>query len=149
MHSDAVAAPLRCGKGGCLDSFTFLFTDIEDSTALWEREAAGMQIAIARHDVVVSEAITQFGGRVYKNMGDGVCAVFAQAERSVSAALALRHALTTEVWATTEPLRVRIAMATGEARSLGDDYFGPAINLVARLLSLCPGGRTLFERKSP
>jgi predicted ATPase/class 3 adenylate cyclase len=128
-----------------LDSSTFLFTDIEDSTALWEREAAAMQIAIARHHMVVSEAITQFGGRVYKNMGDGVCAVFAQAECAVSAALALRHALTTESWATTEPLRVRVAIASGEARLLSDDYFGPAINLVARLLSLCPGGRTLLS----
>src|SRR4051794_4282444 len=80
------------------------------------------EIAIARHDTVVSEAITQFGGRVYKNVGDGVCAVFAQAERSVAAALALQRTLTTESWPTTEPLRVRIAIASGEARLLGDDY---------------------------
>jgi predicted ATPase/class 3 adenylate cyclase len=127
-----------------LDSFTFLFTDVEDSTAVWEREPDAMQTAIARHDAVMSATIERSGCRVYKAMGDGVCAVFEQPRGALQAALRIQHALATESWPTAEPLRARIAIASGEASLRTGDYFGPAVNLVARLLSLCRGGQTLL-----
>ena len=127
-----------------MDAFTFLFTDIEGSTAIWERDPEAMHSAIARHDAVTSDMIERSGGRVYKSTGDGMCAAFEQAEGALRAALLIQHAISTAMWPTADPLRVRIAIASGEATLRAGDYFGPAINLVARLLSLCRGGRTLL-----
>jgi predicted ATPase/class 3 adenylate cyclase/Tfp pilus assembly protein PilF len=131
-----------------MDNFTFFFTDIEDSTAKWERDAEAMQSAVARHDAIVSDVIERCGGRVYKTVGDGVCAAFRQSAHALAAAVSLQHALATESWATAEPLRVRIAIASGEARLRAGEYFGPVINLVARLLSLCHGGHTLLSKQA-
>ena len=128
-----------------MDHLTFLFTDIEDSTAIWERDPDAMQSAIARHDAVMSDVIERCGGRVYKTTGDGVCAAFAQSGDALRAALLLRQSLSMECWPTAEPLRVRMAIASGEASPRAGDYFGPAINLAARLLSLCRGGNTLLR----
>ena len=55
---------------------TFLFTDIEGSTKLWEKSPRGMQIALTRHDAVLWEAIEGHGGSVFKTVGDAFCAVF-------------------------------------------------------------------------
>ena len=131
-----------------MSNLTFFFTDIEDSTALWERDPEAMQSAIARHDAVVSDVIERCNGRVYKTTGDGVCAAFERPHQALSAALSLQQALSSESWVTAEPLRVRIAIASGDARLRTGDYFGPAINLVARLLSLCHGGQTLLSERA-
>jgi class 3 adenylate cyclase len=55
---------------------TFLFTDIEGSTARWERDAEAMRVALARHDSILKDSIRQHDGVVSSEMGDGVGAVF-------------------------------------------------------------------------
>jgi len=124
---------------------TFLFTDIEGSTKLWERDAEGMQAALDHHDSILRKAIEGHGGRVFKTVGDAFCAVFVTAAEPLEAALEAQRALFVENWGETGPLRVRMALHTGAANERGGDYFGPPLNRVARLLSAAHGGQILLS----
>jgi predicted ATPase/class 3 adenylate cyclase len=125
---------------------TFLFTDIEGSTSRWEQHRAAMQAALARHDALLRDAIDAHGGVVFKTVGDAFYATFATAPAALAAALAAQRALQAEVWdATLGQVRVRMALHTGTAEVRGGDYFGPALNRVARLLSAGSGGQTLLS----
>ena len=75
---------------------TFLFTDLERSTRLWEEQPEPMQGALARHDALLAEAVDAHDGVVIKGTGDGVHAVFATADRAVMAAIAAQRALAAE-----------------------------------------------------
>ena len=125
---------------------TFLFTDIEGSTKLWEAHAEMMRAALARHDVLMREAIVGANGFVFKTMGDAFCAAFAMAPHAVSAALMGQAALNAEPWPKETPIKVRMALHTGAVESQDGDYFGPALNRVARLLSTGHGGQILLSQ---
>src|SRR5919199_1153000 len=105
-------------------TITFLFTDIEGSTRLWEQDAAAMRTALARHDALVEAIVAAHQGVVVRPRGEGDSrfAVFARATDAVAAAAALQQALYAEPWPTPTPLRVRMALHTGEAdlRDLGE-----------------------------
>ena len=124
---------------------TFLFTDIEGSTRLWDESPDVMRPALARHDALLREAIAQNGGETFKTVGDAFCAAFGDAPAAIAAALAAQTALTGETWPTPRPIRVRMALHTGTAEARDDDYFGPPLNRVARLLATGHGGQTLVS----
>lgn len=124
---------------------TFLFTDIEGSTRLWERYPDTMREALRWHDVLLRDAIQARRGVVFKTMGDACCAAFAAATDAFAAALAAQRALLAREWDGVGPLRVRMALHTGVAEERDDDYFGPPLNRVARLLSLGHGGQVLLS----
>ena len=94
---------------------TFMFTDLEGSTVLWERHPDAMRAALARHDELVGSAIEGRGGYVVKSTGDGFLAAFASASDAVAAAIDAQLALAGEPWAETGPLRVRMGVHTGVA----------------------------------
>jgi predicted ATPase/class 3 adenylate cyclase len=123
---------------------TFLFTDIEGSTRLWERYPEAMSEALARHDDILRTVIEANNGRIFKTAGDGVHAIFLAAPYALEAALEAQRALLREEWAETGPLRVRMALHTGTAEERDGDYFGPSMNRVARLLSAGHGGQVLL-----
>ena len=125
-------------------TLTFLFTDIEGSTKLWERHPAAMQTALARHDEILRGATEQHGGYVFKTVGDAFCCAFPTAPDALEAALDAQRLLLKERWAE-GPLRVRMALHTGAAEERGWDYFGPPVNRVARLLSAGHGGQVLLS----
>ena len=124
----------------------FLFTDIEGSTRRWESHPDAMRTALARHDALVRAAVARTGGRVFKAIGDAFCAAYPTAREAVDGALAIQRALAAENWGAPGPLRVRAAIHSGAAEPRDDDYFGPALNRVARLLSAGHGGQTLLSR---
>src|SRR5215211_4218387 len=124
---------------------TFLFTDIEGSTKLWERDAATMQAALARHDEILRSAIEANGGYVFKTVGDAFCAAFPTAPDALEAALEAQRRLGEEQWDQSSPLRVRVALHMGVAEERDGDYFGPPVNRVARLLSAAHGGQVLLS----
>ena len=72
---------------------TFLFTDLEGSTRLWEEHPEAMRPALARHDAILHEAIEAHDGFVVKTTGDGFHAVFGTAHDAVDAAVAAQLAL--------------------------------------------------------
>src|SRR5829696_4377924 len=125
---------------------TFLFTDIEGSTQLWEKSPRGMQIALTRHDAVLWEAIEGHGGSVFKTVGDAFCAVFPTAIGALESALAAQRTLFSEAWGDEiGALRARMALHTGTTHERDGDYFGPPVNRVARLLSAGHGGQVLIS----
>jgi predicted ATPase/class 3 adenylate cyclase/tetratricopeptide (TPR) repeat protein len=127
-------------------TITFLFTDVEGSTHLWEQHPETVNLDLARHEILLSQAIESHDGCVFKTVGDGVYAAFATARTALSAAIAAQCALYTEPWHTPEPIRVRMALHTGTAEQRGGDYFGPSLNRVARLLATGHGGQILLTK---
>lgn len=125
---------------------TFLFTDIEGSTKLWEKSPRGMQVALTRHDTLLWEAIEGHDGFVFKTVGDAFCAVFPTALGALESALAAQRTLFSEAWGDEiGALRARMALHTGAAHERDGDYFGPPVNRVARLLSTGHGGQILLS----
>ena len=124
---------------------TFLFSDIEGSTQRWERQREEMQRAFDRQETIMRQAIAVHGGYTYKMIGDAFQAAFATAPAALSAALHAQRALHAEAWGDVGPLRVRIALHTGVTHERGDDYVGPLLNRVARLLSTAHGGQILVS----
>ena len=124
-------------------SLTYLFSDVEGSTRLWERHPDAMQAALARHDAILRAAVEGCGGTVVKTTGDGLMAVFGSAPDAITASLAAQEGLRDEPWGETGPLRVRMGTHVGEAQTRGGDYYGTAVNRAARV------GRSCCRRRSP
>ena len=125
---------------------TFLFTDIEGSTRLWEADPEAMRQALARHDSLLREVLARSGGRVFKCTGDGFCAAFAVAAQAAQAALTAQRAMHHGGSAHRPPaLRVRMAVHIGQAEQRDGDYFGATLSRVARLLETGHGGQILLS----
>jgi predicted ATPase/class 3 adenylate cyclase len=128
--SHAAAGPLPSG------TVTFMFTDIEGSTQRWQDDDQAMSDALAAHDHTIRSVVDRHGGIVFKHTGDGVCAVFTSAPAAVAAAVDAQARL---------ELPVRIGLHTGEAESRDGDYFGPTLNLTARVMDAGHGGQLLVS----
>ncbi len=126
-------------------TLTFLFTDIEGSTLLWERYPDAMKSALARHDDLLREAVTVHGGRVIKTTGDGLHAVFASTSDAVLGVLAAQRALANEQWGEVGRIGVRMGLHSGAAEAREGDYFGATLNRAARLMSIASGGQILLS----
>jgi len=125
---------------------TFLFTDLENSTHLWEQFPQVMRPALARHDALLRAAVEHHHGKIVKTTGDGLHAVFESPSDGVAAALAGQQTLIAEPWPTeTSPLRVRMDLHTGESQEREGDYYGPALNRAARIMSTGYGGQVLLS----
>jgi predicted ATPase/class 3 adenylate cyclase len=122
------------------------FSDMENSTPLWENHPDLMQALSARHDILIRAAIEGHRGRVIKTMGDGFHAVFAAATDGVAAALAGQQAIIEESWpAETGAIRVRMGLHTGESELRDGDYYGPEVNRAARVMGIAYGGQILVS----
>ena len=124
---------------------TFLFTDIEGSTKLWEKHPDAMRRALVRHDDLLRGCIEGREGYVFKTVGDAFCAAFPTANRALEAALAAQLDLAAEPWETETPLLVRMALHTGACEERGGDYFGQTLNRTARLMAAGHGGQVLLS----
>jgi predicted ATPase/class 3 adenylate cyclase len=137
---------VRAEGGLPTGTVTFLFTDLEVSTRLWEEHPEAMKNALARHDSLLRAAVDGHHGRVVKARGDGVHAVFASAHDALDAAVAAQRALCLELWGETGPLQVRMGVHTGEADQREGDYFGSAVNRAARLMAAAHGGQVVVSQ---
>jgi predicted ATPase/class 3 adenylate cyclase/DNA-binding CsgD family transcriptional regulator len=131
-----------------IGTVTFLFTDVEGSTRLWEQHPQTMRTVLARHDALIEAAVAQHAGAVVRPRGEGDSrfAVFPRASAAVTAAGTLQQALWAEPWPAETPLRVRLALHTGEADVRAGDYYGSAVNRCARLRAIAHGGQTLLSQ---
>jgi len=134
-----VESPLPTG------TVTFLFTDIEGSTTLWEQRSAEMRSALQRHDAILHQAIGASAGRIIKTTGDGVVAVFHAAKDALTACVSAQRALqgtsassSAELSGQPQPiaLKVRMGLHTGVAELRDGDYFGTPLNRAARVMSV-------------
>jgi predicted ATPase/class 3 adenylate cyclase/Tfp pilus assembly protein PilF len=133
------------------DTVTLLFTDIEDSTRLWEQRADEMRLALELHDRIVRDAIESSGGRVVKTTGDGMLAVFGEAIDALSASLTAQRALQAAApgapgdRASPLALKVRMGLHTGAADVRDGDYFGTSVNRAARVMAAAYGDQILLS----
>ncbi len=128
------------------DLLTFLFTDLEGSTRLWEGHPETMKAAMARHDQILKDSVAAQGGRVVKTTGDGLHAVFESASAAVSSALEGQRAILAEEWPPpVGQFKVRMGLHTGESQARGGDYYGTTVNRAARVMSSAHGGQVLLS----
>jgi predicted ATPase/class 3 adenylate cyclase len=126
---------------------TFLFTDIEGSTQLWEKHPNEMKSALARHDSILRQAVESNHGFVIKTTGDGFHAVFEKAIDAVQAAIQAQLELHAILRLPSENIRIKARMGihTGEAEMRDGDYYGQSLNRAARLMSVAHGEQTLLS----
>lgn len=124
---------------------TFLFTDVEGSTRLWERHGEAMGEALRAHDAILHRAIGARRGHVFKTVGDAFCAAFPDAADAVAAALDGQIALAQADWPPPGRLHVRMALHSGQAEARGGDYFGRPLNRCARIEALAHGDQVLLS----
>jgi predicted ATPase/class 3 adenylate cyclase len=123
---------------------TYLFTDIEGSTQRWEHQHDKMEYAFTRHEEIMRATLAEYGGHIYKMIGDAFQVAFSTAPEALTAAYAAQRALNNEPWGDVQPVKVRMALHTGETEERIDDYVGPLLNRVARLMSVAYGGQVLM-----
>ncbi len=133
---------------------TFLFTDIEGSTKLWEQYPEAMKPALATHDEILKDAIETNHGQVVKTTGDGVHAVFATAMDAVHASVSAQRSFQISKLFVRLPdkgespetvIRVRMGIHTGEAELRDGDYYGGTLNRAARIMGVAYGGQILLS----
>jgi predicted ATPase/class 3 adenylate cyclase len=134
MSGPSAAAPL-----------TFLFTDVEGSTRLWEAHPEAMPEALERHFGILAGAIDGANGMVVKETGDGVFAVFVAASAAVAATVAAQRELAAASRGPTGPLRVRMGLHTGDAIREHGDFHGSDVNRCARLMATAHGGQVIIS----
>ena len=117
-------------------TWTFLFTDIEDSTRRWQNDREAMANALSVHDATLGRVIEAHGGRVFKHTGDGVCAVFGSVSDAVDAASEAQRQL---------ELPVRMGVHTGDAEERDGDFYGMTLNRCARVMDAGHGGQVLLS----
>ncbi len=127
---------------------TFLFSDIEGSTRLWEEQPDAMESALERHDRRARRIIAKHGGTVFKTVGDAFYTVFPNVRTAAQAAIEGQRRLSRVDRQRGLSLKVRMAIHSGMAQERDGDYFGAAVNRVARLLSLGNGGQILLSRQA-
>jgi class 3 adenylate cyclase len=125
---------------------TFLFTDIEGSTRLWEEQPARMRPALARHDAIARHAVEQHRGIVVKMSGDGLHAAFEDPLDALAATLELQLALADPEQTGGIALRVRCGLHAGVAERRDNDFFGASVNRAARIMSAAHGGQVLVSQ---
>lgn len=126
-------------------TYTFLFTDIEASSRLWEEHPETMRRVLPLHDELIVDSVERRGGRVFKHMGDGAAAAFESASRALEVAADIQRKLTESPDPDVGRLNVRIGVHSGEAEARDGDYFGPTLNRVARLTEAAHGGQVLVS----
>ena len=147
--ADRAAKPRSVGRASSRSlptgTVTFLFTDVEGSTRLWEDHPDVMHDVLARHDEIMRGAIESHGGHVVKTTGDGFHAAFGSAHDTLEAALAAQQALAGEPPTQGVVVKVRMGVHTGEARVRDGDYYGAELNRAARLMAVGHGGQVLIS----
>jgi predicted ATPase/class 3 adenylate cyclase/DNA-binding CsgD family transcriptional regulator len=129
-------------------TLTFLMTDVEGSTSVWDASPRAAKQAIERHDRIIVDQVRKNQGWLVEGgrEGDSILAVFSQAAEAVGCALDIQRSLLGEVWSAGAELRVRIAVHTGEATLQSGHYVGAPLYRCARLMSTAHGGQVLISR---
>ena len=126
-------------------TMTFLFTDIEGSTRLWDEAPERMRPALSLHDAIAQDAVLRHRGNVVKTTGDGIHAVFGDPLDAIAATLDLQQALADPEATAGVALRVRCGLHVGVEERRDNDFHGRAVNRAARIMSAAHGGQVLVS----
>lgn len=125
---------------------TFLFTDIEGSTRLWEKAPDRMREALARHDAVAREVVERHRGRFVKSTGDGIHAAFDEPSDALGTTIDLLRGLADPRATAGVTLQVRCGLHAGSDEQRDNDFFGRSVNRAARIMSVAHGGQVLLSQ---
>ena len=123
---------------------SFLFSDVEGSTRLWDADPGGMAASLALHDDILRTAIAEHRGHLFSTAGDAFAVAFGSAGQAIAAACSIQRTLLRADWPGPE-IKVRIGLHTGTAEERDGDYFGPVLNRAARIMSAGHGGQILVS----
>jgi predicted ATPase/class 3 adenylate cyclase len=142
----AAAAAWSAFYAGGVETLTFLFTDIEGSTALLRRlgEDDYAQV-LAGHHTLIRSALAAHDGREVDTQGDAFFAVFSSPRACVAAVLAMQHAVETHAWPAGERVRVRMGIHCGEAARTATGLVGLEVHRAARVAAVGHGGQVLVS----
>jgi predicted ATPase/class 3 adenylate cyclase len=125
---------------------TFLFTDLEDSTQLWEQHGDEMNPVLSQHDAILTQIITEHNGKIVKSTGDGFHAVFESANDGAIAAFEGQRKLNALKWSENGmKIKVRMGLHTGESEERAGDFYGTTVNRAARVMDIAHGGQILLS----
>ena len=142
----AVPPPVSGFYAGWVETFTFLFTDMEGSTALLGRLGEdGYARVLAGHHALIRSALAAHGGREMDTQGDGFFAVFSSPRGCVAAVLAMQRALAAQAWPGGEQVRVRMGIHCGEAARTAAGLVGLEVHRAARVAAVGYGGQVLVS----
>ena len=127
-----------------IGAITFLFTEIEEASRLWEEHPEEMEKATVRYHQILGDAFERYGGHVFSTTGDGHSVVFHRLQEALAAAVDAQQSLQSEDQGE-PPIRVRMAIHTGEADEQDGGYQGSSVNRCARLLAACHGEQILVS----
>ena len=138
----SVEDPSQTGREAESAFRTILFTDLEGSTDLTQRLGDEGAMRLQRiHDRIIRDALEREGGREVKHTGDGIMASFSSVQAALAGAVVIQEQFAAHAAAHPDaPLRVRIGMSAGEPVTEGEDLFGAAVQLAARLCDLARPG---------
>lgn len=141
------AGPARVAEpaGARRTWYAFLFTDLEGSTRLWQDHPDAMGAALARHDEVLHRAIRAHGGAAFSLAGDSFAAAFDAPTDAVAAAVEAQRALARGPWPDGVVLRSRMGVHAGPAEARDGSFYGPEVNLAARVMAAGHGGQVLVS----
>jgi class 3 adenylate cyclase len=123
-----------------LETANVMFTDTVDSTSTLTRIGAdAAEAQRRRHDTIVANVVTVFGGRVVKSTGDGALALLPSADHLVRAGSAVQEA------AAAEGIPLRVGVSTGDVVSEHGDCFGEAVVVASRLCAHGQPGSVLVD----
>jgi DNA-binding NarL/FixJ family response regulator/class 3 adenylate cyclase len=125
---------------------TFLFTDIESSTALVRRLRDRYAEVLQTHGRLLRQAFEEAGGQEIDTQGDSFFVAFRRARDAVQAAASAQRALAEESWPDGVDVRVRMGIHTGEASLADDRYLGLAVHRAARICAAGHGGQILLSQ---
>ena len=132
-----------------METFTFLFTDIEGSTVLLDRLGEGLYgQVLAGHQSLIRSGLAGYGGREVDTQGDAFFAVFASPEVCVAAVLEMQQALQAHAWPGGEQVRVRMGIHTGQASATAAGLVGLDVHRAARVAAAGHGGQVLVSEAS-
>lgn len=124
---------------------TFVFTDIEGSTALLDRLGDAYGDVLSAHHALLRGVWEAHGGDELSTEGDAFFVAFGSASRAIAATAAAQAALGAHAWPHGESVRVRMGVHTGEPRIRGDEYWGADVHYAARVASAACGGQVLVS----
>ena len=131
-----------------IGTITYMFTDVEGSTRLWQQHPDEMRAVMARHDSLMTMAVEAHDGTVVRPRGEGdsIFAVFLRATDAVGAACTAQQVLLEETWPEDIAINVRMALHTGESELREHDYYGSTVNRCAHLRSIAHGGQVILSQ---
>ena len=129
-----------------VETFTFLFTDIEGSTVLLGRLGEGLYgQLLAGHHLLIRSGLAAHDGREVDTQGDAFFAVFSSPRACVAAVLEMQQALAAHAWPGGEQVRVRMGVHTGEASQTAAGLVGLDVHRAARVAAVGYGGQVLLS----